>query len=151
MAAPQYLLDTAILMHLIRNDELGKFANAKYQLVSQLYRPFISIVTRGEIKSFAIRRGWSSLKLSAMDGLLENLVTIDISHPEIIEAYGNIDCSSLRSGKRMGKNDIWIAATAHASAATLITTDTDFDHLDPAFVSRIWINPEDHRVTPIKE
>ena len=30
----------------------------------------------------------------------------------------------------MGKNDLWIAATAHASGAILLSTDGDFEHLD---------------------
>jgi predicted nucleic acid-binding protein len=33
----------------------------------------------------------------------------------------------------MGKNDLWIAATAHAMDAMLLTTDGDFDHLHNVF------------------
>ena len=29
----------------------------------------------------------------------------------------------------MKQNDMWIAATTHASHATLLSTDTDFEHL----------------------
>ncbi len=29
----------------------------------------------------------------------------------------------------MSQNDLWVAATAHASGALLVTTDRDFDHL----------------------
>jgi tRNA(fMet)-specific endonuclease VapC len=41
----------------------------------------------------------------------------------------------------MGKNDIWIAATASALNAILVTTDTDFAHLDNEFLSVSHINP----------
>ena len=41
----------------------------------------------------------------------------------------------------MGKNDLWIAATAFVTKATLLTTDKDFDHMHPAFLQRDWINP----------
>ncbi len=41
----------------------------------------------------------------------------------------------------MGKNDLWIAATANATGALLLTTDKDFDHLDGAFLNRVWIDP----------
>jgi predicted nucleic acid-binding protein len=34
----------------------------------------------------------------------------------------------------MGKNDLWIAATAYAMNAMLLTTDGDFDHLENAFI-----------------
>jgi tRNA(fMet)-specific endonuclease VapC len=35
----------------------------------------------------------------------------------------------------MGKNDLWIAATASVLSATLLTTDKDFDHLKDVFLS----------------
>jgi predicted nucleic acid-binding protein len=34
----------------------------------------------------------------------------------------------------MGKNDLWIAATASVLDATLLTTDNDFDHLQNEFL-----------------
>ena len=34
----------------------------------------------------------------------------------------------------MGKNDLWIAATASILGAQLITTDADFDHLGGTFL-----------------
>ena len=37
--------------------------------------------------------------------------------------------------------DRWIAATAKAADATLLTTDKDFDPLHPRYVERIWIDP----------
>ena len=44
-------------------------------------------------------------------------------------------------GVPMGKNDVWIAATAHVTGARLLTTDRDFDHLDPTFLGRDWVDP----------
>ena len=42
----------------------------------------------------------------------------------------------------MGKNDVWIAATASVLDATLLTTDNDFDHLNKEFltVAKIDLN-----------
>lgn len=34
----------------------------------------------------------------------------------------------------MGKNDLWIAATASVLKTKLLTTDMDFDHLDGVFL-----------------
>jgi len=34
----------------------------------------------------------------------------------------------------MGKNDLWIAATAAFHKFRLITTDKDFNHLDKVFI-----------------
>lgn len=36
----------------------------------------------------------------------------------------------------MGKNDLWIAATAYVTGATLLTTDADFDHLPTELFAR---------------
>ncbi len=44
-----------------------------------------------------------------------------------------------RRGRKMGKNDLWIAATAIFADARLLTTDRDFDGLDPLFLNRDWI------------
>lgn len=33
----------------------------------------------------------------------------------------------------MGKNDLWIASTAALLGLTLVTTDSDFDHLNGVF------------------
>jgi len=39
----------------------------------------------------------------------------------------------------MGKNDLWIAATALLTNSKLITTDSDFRHLDDTFFEVILI------------
>lgn len=66
------------------------------------------------------------------------MVTVELSQP-VIDAYVELDYAAFTypAGSRdMGKNDLWIAATARAAGATLITTDKDFDHLHPAFIKR---------------
>lgn len=40
------------------------------------------------------------------------------------------------------KNDLWIAAAANATGAVIVTTDTDFNHLQPDFLTVDWINPD---------
>ena len=61
----------------------------------------------------------------------------------MMRAYADIDAysqgkltrlSSPFTSKNMGKNDLWIAAAAHVTGATLVTTDADFDHLDGVFI-----------------
>jgi tRNA(fMet)-specific endonuclease VapC len=37
------------------------------------------------------------------------------------------------SAKNMGKNDLWIAATASVTKAILVTSDKDFTHLDGVY------------------
>lgn len=69
---------------------------------------------------------------------------IDINTKDIINRYAEIDAFSQGrlnrrksnfTARNMGKNDIWIAATASVLDATLLTTDNDFDHLHGEFLS----------------
>jgi tRNA(fMet)-specific endonuclease VapC len=45
-----------------------------------------------------------------------------------------------RPAVAMKQNDLWIAATAHASNAKLLTTDKDFEHLRGAWIDVDWID-----------
>ena len=38
----------------------------------------------------------------------------------------------------MGKNDLWIAATAYVTGSKLITSDKDFDHLDGEYFEVLY-------------
>jgi tRNA(fMet)-specific endonuclease VapC len=40
----------------------------------------------------------------------------------------------------MGKNDLWIAATAALPGLKLVTTDADFNHLHKVFMEVKWLN-----------
>jgi tRNA(fMet)-specific endonuclease VapC len=66
---------------------------------------------------------------------------IPIESQQLVETYAVIDAHFQKKGQPLGKNDLWIAATATATGARLLTTDRDFDALDPLFLSRDWIDP----------
>ncbi len=140
-----YLLDTNIVIRLIRNDALGQQIDAKYNLRATLASSMVCVVTVGELLAFARKIGWGQKKLDALQKMLDELVCLDINREEIIAAYSEIDHFSEKVVKPacpMGQNDMWIAATAKATGATLLTTDKDFNHLDGTHISRIWIDPD---------
>jgi tRNA(fMet)-specific endonuclease VapC len=144
MPAPLYLLDTNILLHLIRGKATGATIDATYQLQKHTYTPLICIVTHGEIWTLARENGWGPAKRHALEVMLNNLVTVDIHSDAVIEAYVEIEYVSRRvpgGAMVMGKNDLWIAAVAKVTGATLLTCDTDFDHLHPSQITRIYIDP----------
>lgn len=74
--------------------------------------------------------------------MLDELVWIDINRREVLSAYAEIDDFSESQGIKMGKNDVWIAATVKASGAMLLTTDPAYDHLDGTHITRVWVDPE---------
>ena len=91
------------------------------KLGSQYLEDFVSIVTVAEIRSLAIQFNWGNTRINKMKEVLSDLSTLDINSPEIVDRYVEIDYYSKRkhpdlvsdfSAIKMGKNDLWIAATA---------------------------------------
>ena len=102
----------------------------------------ISTVSLGEIDSLAKQFNYGDKRKASLLNIISQLYTIDINIKEIIEQYGTIDAYSQGrlidqplhdSSRNMGKNDLWIAATASTYDMELITTDKDFQHLDGVF------------------
>jgi tRNA(fMet)-specific endonuclease VapC len=142
MATPTgYLLDTNILVSLIRGNALGVYIDSTYSLRSTLARCTISVVTVGEMLSLTRQFGWGTGKVNALKAILDELVWVDINTDDVLDAYAEVDHYSDTVGRSMGKNDAWIAATAKVTKVTLLTSDKDFDHLHGTHVSRIWIDP----------
>lgn len=107
-------------------------------------RLVISIIVVGELEAFALKSDWGVQKVNRMGYLLTTYPVADITLP-ITRLYAQIDAFSqgklqttpLKSSARnMGKNDIWIAATALYLDMELHTTDNDYDHL-PAMGLRL--------------
>src|SRR4051794_19928816 len=97
-----YLLDTNILVALIRGKALGLFIEATYGLARGLNPFILSIVTVGEMYALAAKFKWGLKKRAAMDALLANFTWVDISDPRILQAYGEIDAASEAAGRSMG-------------------------------------------------
>ena len=139
-----YLLDTNIVVHYVRTSTTFDKVNTKLSLFSTSSKLYFSEVSRGEILSFAKRNRWGQRKLERLEDFLSTLKITPISSEGIHEAYADIDAYSQShhptlslpqgmTARNMGKNDVWIAATAHILRATLVTTDKDFDHLQHFF------------------
>lgn len=76
--------------------------------------------------------------------MLDFLTIVPIPYKGILAAYVEIDDYSRRRGRVMGKNDVWIAATAKVEQATILTTDRDFDHLHPHLIMQEYIDPNSY-------
>ena len=141
----KYIWDANILLNYVRQTPLFFNLNEEYRFLSSENDTYLSIVTVGEIYSLANQRDWKMKKrLFLADALKRFAQPLPIANNQIIQAYSKIDAYSQgklkgqplpkgMSARNMGKNDIWIAATAHALSLTLITTDKDFSHLNNVF------------------
>ena len=126
------LLDTNVLLVLVRGGVHAESLESRFGVRSAAIRPLVSIVTHGEIRSLALRNGWGSARKATLDRALSDLITVDISHPRVIDAYVHLDHFSQShpiGARNMGKNGLWIAACAMAAGARLLTTDKDFQHI----------------------
>jgi len=149
-----FILDTNILMAYFKaNNRLYTKVSEENKLNDDDALIMISAITKGEIQSLAMQNKWGERRLETLNKLLNLLITVDVSgnNQILLNAYAEIDSYSLKrhpnktysgSAKPMGKNDMWIAATAFAVNATLLTTDGKFMHLDKEFIDIKFYDPK---------
>lgn len=138
-----YLLDTNIILLNLQKKPLAFQIRAELGLNDFTNDAYISVVTVGEIQSIALQNKWGPSRIALLNSYLEMFITLDINVKEVIDRYAQIDAYSQNrlsgrplkmSARNMGKNDLWIAASASVLNATLVTTDNDFTHLDGQFL-----------------
>ena len=128
-SAPQLLVvfDTNVVIAHLRQRQL---------LPLRVVLPFAVV---GELEAFALKADWGYQKVAFLRQLLERHPLVGFV-PELAGLYARLDAYSqgkLRgqplpggmSARNMGKNDLWIAATALYLDLPLHTADNDFDHL----------------------
>ena len=141
----RFIFDTGIIIGYVRDAPFSQYLDKRFQPLEPPNLSLISVVSKGEILSLAIQFGWGSSKRNRLQEILAKLPTIDIRASTIVERYAEIDTYSQGknpvrslpfgiSSRNMGKNDVWIAATASVLGAKLVTIDNDFDHLSGVFL-----------------
>jgi predicted nucleic acid-binding protein len=146
-----FLLDTNVIVALVRAGPLGQHIESQYHVTTQAFRPLISVVSVGEILKLTKGFNWNCEKVQRLQTLLGNLVQVDLNHPGILQAYAEIawHCEHvLKPARTKPQNDYWIAATAKATEATLLTTDEHFDDLHGHFIQRALIDENVARKKP---
>ena len=100
----------------------------------------LPMVVVGELEAFALKADWGSQKVLFMNTLFRYHPTLELSRV-FTAPYARLDAYSQgklhalplppgTSARNMGKNDLWIAATALCFDIELHTNDQDFDHLE---------------------
>lgn len=90
-------------------------------------------------------------RIIALNDFLSQFLIIPIQAEDLLTKYAEIDAYSQgrlgpnpsahgMSARNMGKNDLWIAATAAITASVLITADNDFTHLKDVYFDMINLN-----------
>lgn len=121
------IFDTNLIIHHVRKQQ---------RLPGQVVIP---IVVVGELEAFALKSDWGYQKVTFLQSLLDYYPLVEITR-QLTEWYARADAYSQGklkgrplprglSARNMGKNDLWIAATALFFDFELHTTDSDFDHL----------------------
>jgi tRNA(fMet)-specific endonuclease VapC len=134
-------LDTSVVLHVARGKATGEALDRAFGLRARPDRPLISIITVGELLAFAKQRGWGSTKVDRVKELVEELVVVDVRNQSVMDRYAEIDTFMVKHGHLVGDNDVWIAATASAAGAVLLTTDKDFDPMHDRFLTRVYFDP----------
>ena len=138
-----YILDSNILIYLVR-ENVKVVSYVKEKDIFGVNSGIISFASVGESLAFSMKNNWGIAKKRNLETLLKMTTAVPISTREIADAYAEIDAFSQGrhpslistfTARNMGKNDLWIAATTHLSKGTLLTTDNDFDHLMPHFLT----------------
>lgn len=144
----KYVLDTNIVLAYLRQNSIRTHIETNFAPFFKNNIPIISVVTIGEIESIILRNKWGERKLRAVNTLFDKCVVTKIKSRDLIKRYGEIDAFSQgkltnlplgMTSRNMGKNDLWIAATASILKAKLITTDKDFQHLDRIYLDLILV------------
>ena len=138
-----YLIDTNILVIYVRDTDLTRRLEENLRLLTGRNNLVISVVSIGEIKSIAKQNKWGEKRVRRLIEILSQFLIADINLEDIIESYSEIDTYSQGklegkatsfTSRDMGKNDLWIAATASTLNLELLTTDKDFDHLNEDYL-----------------
>ncbi len=130
-------IDTNIIIEIMRD-------SSKEQMLVNYFNPkkelfYISYVSVAEVSSIAMQKEWGAPRMAKLQKFLDDSEIIEIKGDAILQRYVEIDAfsqgnnpaiPSKHSAKNMGKNDLWIAATASIFDVLLITTDADYDHLN---------------------
>ena len=150
----RFLLDTNMLLGFTRSAPWAARTYEHYEMARPDCMVFTSVICKGELLALAEKLGWEARKRAKMETVLSEFPVVEVNRTEILHAYAQID--TWTHGKNppsaensptvpqpaisMKQNDLWVAATAHATKAKLLTTDKDFDHLRGGWIDVDWID-----------
>ncbi len=88
----------------------------------------ISVATAAELRAGAMQANWGERKRQELEGIIRAYVRVDIDD-ETAEIWARLRADSVRLGRNVGLNDLWIAATGVRLDAPVAALDDDFGHI----------------------
>ena len=144
------IFDTNILVYIVRAidiDAVLRFLNPQNNSI------YISVVSEAEVKSLALQNRWGINRQEVLNHFLNQVTILNVNQINVniyaqIDAYSQLKNPDFLSypfdtPRNMGKNDLWIASLAALLGLQLVTTDSDFDHLDRVFFDVRKIDPHE--------
>lgn len=124
----KYLLDTSTLSFLMQDSSevkgrLGSLVESDY--------PFTCPIVKGEILFglFRLPTGRRRKDLEQKVNAVFSIVPCDPMPEHVGEAYAQLKVAAQQHGTLLDECDLWIAATALAADAVLVTSDSDFQRV----------------------
>lgn len=137
----RFVIDTNVLLTL--NTDASVFPKEFWDtLFGADVDRILPAAVKAELLSIALQRQWGEKRHADLQENFRRMFLLRIND-EIISIYAELDAYSQGklkdkplgiSARNMGKNDLWIAATAVATNAVLATNDNDFDHLNGTYL-----------------
>ena len=121
--AGRYLVDTNIVIAYFAGDRL---LFDRFQAAAEVCS---SVVTLGELVYGAMKSSRPRENLFRLEQL-RSTVTLLKCDTETARRYGDLKNVLRRKGRPIPENDIWIAATALQHGLTLVSRDSDFQHVE---------------------
>ena len=128
-----FLLDTNAVSGLMRGDSRMKAWMATVRDEDELV---ICTIVRGELL-FGLGKLPAGRRRSELESAAARLLSAFRCEPipeTAAEHYASVKLSQQLRGLPMGENDLWIAATALALGATLVSSDQDFGQLGSGLI-----------------
>lgn len=146
------LLDTNMLLAWLQRAPWGMPVIEKTRERPDFAGFATSIICTGEIQALSRSNDWGRKKCDDLRALLDPMPAVDVSAPGVVDAYASIQtwtrgkpvesprgAPSPKPAIPMSHNDLWIAATAHALTMPLMSSDSDFFHLDDTWLELIRV------------
>ena len=124
------LVDTNVIIRFFKGE------SELFPLFDNCESLFVSAVSVGELMYGAALSRKSDFNRECYFGLCEQLKILYVDS-EIAQMYGKVKAELKAKGRPIPENDIWIAATALAANLSLVTADSDFEHVNGLALEKV--------------